>query len=650
MASETSARGPRNRTNWSRALAPLAAALALAGLLAAAGAIVMAPPLVGPALVQVTSLSPTDVEPGDRITLTGEGFPAGKEARVRFRGTLHRPGASPVRDVEIAATGVVTSPEAVEVDFREGTQTLFSGAGDRAAHTTFEGEVEVAFAAAAPGAAPVAGVLHDAVLDVRPSVSAADAAREAEGRHVAVFLGLHLAPAARRGIGLMVESVDAGSRADAAGIVAGDVLSTFDGVRASALGDLVPVPGEREATLGVRSAGTTVETPRAVRIDGVGGALPAEFLSAARFVVGAILLLFLFGATPPSFVTAPVQRAAARLRARLDASMGRRPAGGGAASRVVRLVFRDAFPGFTARTASSPLSLGVDAGVAALFAVLPFGQYLIAARLDVGVLFLAATTALTVVAVAGARSGWDALRGAAHVTWQHVPAAVAVASVVLTTGSLRVQEIDRAQGGAPWDWLAFRSPATLVATLLVLACGLIETERAAPAPSAAAALVEDASPRLTPASPWLDAARRAHRFVVAGLATVLFLGGWTLPGLSAAQQDGRLPLEVVGAAWLLAKIVALVLVLAAMRWALPRRRLVESSRSAAVVRLPLAIAALAASVAWAAWTQSAGWRAGQLLVSGTLVGATLLIAVAGVQRLRHGVLAAGGDGHLSPFL
>src|SRR5580700_4423907 len=135
---------------WPRALAPafvpVAVALGFVGILAAAAAIATVPSVVGPSLVQVTSLAPTDVEPGDRIVIAGEGFPAGKEARVTFRGTLHRPGDVPVLDAEIPATGVVTGPEEVEVEFRESTQAVFSGAGDHAVHTTFEGDVEVAFA------------------------------------------------------------------------------------------------------------------------------------------------------------------------------------------------------------------------------------------------------------------------------------------------------------------------------------------------------------------------------------------------------------------------------------------------------------------------------------------------------------------------
>ena len=620
-----------------RALALFAVVLAFVGLFATAGTWA---PVVGPPLVQVTAIAPTDVEPGDRITIAGEGFPAGKAARVRFRGTLHRPGERPVRDAEIVVTGVVTGPEQVEVDFLETTQALFCGAGDRAAHTTFEGDVEVAFAAAAPGAAPIAGVLRDAVLDVRPSASRADRARESEGERILAFLGLRVTPPVRRGVGLAVEAVVPGSPADVAGVAAGDVIASFDGVRAAAAGDLIPAAGEHEATLGVKTQGANAETPRPIAVEGFRRAPAAELLGGALLIVAALALLLLLGSPVPGLLATPLQRAAARLRA------------AGGFSRALSAAVGEIVP-----PASAPAL--VDAMGGATLAVLPFGQYLVAARLDVELLFFLAATALAVAAMVAAGSVLGGLRAAVHVAWQHVPAALAVASVVLTSGSLRVQEIGRAQGGWPWDWLAFRSPGALLALALLLGAALVSpaprSGRApleSPAPRSGRAdlesLVDDgsAAPR-PPRGPWLAAACRAHRFVIAGLASALFLGGWSLPGLAPVQQDGRLVLEIAGVACLFAKTWALALALVVLRNASPPRSLAEGSRATSRVALPLAVLALAVTALWTRWSPEA---AAQLLVSGSLVAVAGFAAVALVQRLRHGVVAPGSDGHLSPFL
>src|SRR5258708_21884339 len=110
MASSTSAL---------RALAPAGAALAVAWLLGGPGACTQVP---GPQLVQVLDVSPREVERGDAVAIGGEGFPAGKTARVTFRGTLSRPGERPVHDAEIVAAGAVVSPERVVLSLGEATE------------------------------------------------------------------------------------------------------------------------------------------------------------------------------------------------------------------------------------------------------------------------------------------------------------------------------------------------------------------------------------------------------------------------------------------------------------------------------------------------------------------------------------------------
>ncbi|HEX4448059.1 MAG TPA: NADH-quinone oxidoreductase subunit H, partial [Polyangiaceae bacterium] len=493
--------------NWPRPLAVSPAAAAIAAALAFVGLLALASPWtgpVGPPLVTVTGLSPTDVEPGDRIVIAGDGFPPGKEARVRFRGTLHRPGEAPIRDAEVTVIGTVSGPDEVDVAFGETTQALFCGAGDRATHTTFEGEVEVAFAAAAPGAAPVAGTLPQAVLDVRPSASAADRAREGDGARSLAFLGIRVAAPTRRGLGLTVEAVQPRSPAEAAGVVAGDAITSFDGVRANAVGDLVPAPGQRQSTLGLRQAGATTESLRPIAVDGFRRAPPAELFDAALVIAAALAVVLLAGASAPAVAATALQRASARLRAR------------GGALAIAAAAAREVLPPPNGTAAVD--TLGV-----ALLAVMPFGQYLVAARLDVAILFIAALTVLAAVAVVVAGSAWAGLRAAAHVAWQHVPAALAMASIVAATGSLRVQEIARAQGGWPWEWLAFRGPAALMALLLLLACTWVSPVSRVQDRSALEALIDDAAPPPgIGVCGWFGAACRAHRLLIAGLATTLF--------------------------------------------------------------------------------------------------------------------------------
>ena len=96
------------------------------------------------------------------------------------------------------------------------------------------------------------------------------------------------------------------------------------------------------------------------------------------------------------------------------------------------------------------------------FAVVPFGDGLIVADIDIGVLYVSAVTALVVVGILMA--GWSSnnkwallggIRSAAQIVSYEIPAGIAVITVVLFNGTLSMQGIIRAQGWAPWQWYLF---------------------------------------------------------------------------------------------------------------------------------------------------------------------------------------------------
>ena len=90
------------------------------------------------------------------------------------------------------------------------------------------------------------------------------------------------------------------------------------------------------------------------------------------------------------------------------------------------------------------------------WAVMPFSSSLILADLNVGILYITAVTALTVVGVLMA--GWASndkwsliggIRSAAQIVSYEIPAGLSIFPVVLMTGTLSMQGIIRAQGWAP---------------------------------------------------------------------------------------------------------------------------------------------------------------------------------------------------------
>jgi NADH-quinone oxidoreductase subunit H len=625
-----------------RASAPAGAALAVAWLLGGPGACSQVP---APQLVQVLDVSPREVERGDSFAIAGEGFPAGKAARVTFRGTLSRPGERPVRDAEIVTSGTVVGPERVVVSFGEAAEALFCGAGDLATHTTFEGDVEVAFAAAQRGEPPVGGTLAHVTLDVRPSMRSADVARDADGARLFDWLGAHVASPldSRAAVGLTIESVSPGSRAESAGLAAGDVITAFDGVRVASAGDAVPPPGEREAAVLVRRPGSADETPRAVSVSGFRRAPIEQLVGPLLVMLAALASIFLFAAPTPSLLAGLLDGVVVRLRSRGDASPG-----GARSSRSPR-AFAEATA--SALPPAGPSALA-DAAAGALLALMPFGQYLVASQVDVAVLFLGATTALVTAALLAGRSPLGGIKAALHVVWQHVPGALAVLCVIASTGSVRVQEIARAQGGLPWEWMALRSPPLLSALLLLLACALIEPVEEAPRPGLAALVQDAAEPSTGRRGPWLAAAWRTHRVVLAGLAVALLLGGWRIPGVAPAVQDARPALELAGAAVFLGKTWGLVVVLAWTRTLWPQPSLSARSRRVAVRLVPLALATLGATLAWGWWRPA---PAVDLLASGAVAVVFVSILAAVVVRVRYALAygrgpAADGSGHVSVFL
>ncbi len=621
------------------ALAAHAAVLAVAAALVAAALFVDRAPCVE--LIRVDGLRPREVEPGEPLDIAGEGFPSGQSARVTFRGTLYRPGEAPQSGVEIVASGLAVAPGRVEVPFDDELEALFCRGGDRAVHTSFAGSVEVAFRAASSGQPPIAGVLRRAALDVRPLPGPDDVARDARGERVLSRWGVHVASAEDREsvAGVRVDRVEVGSPAQAAGIGGGDLLVAVDHVRVGRLGDVVPAPGESAASIAVRAAGAEGEVVRQIDLAGTRTVESTEMTGSVFWILAALAFAWFFGAPSPAFVDAAMRPLVLRWRI-LRRQRTR--------SSVVRSPRQAGWFGARRRT-GSPLGAPAFANGLASGALvaLAFGQVLVEGQLDVAVLLVVAIAAACAAVLLDAPSPMLGLRLAAKAAWWHAPAAVSLAGVVAVSGSLRVPEIERAQGGWPWEWIAFRSPASLVSFAFVAALLCAQPRARRPAPGwtlfSVDFLPNEGNVPSRARSPWAQAAVRVHRVLIAALAAALFLGGWTVPGFSPAQQDARPALELLGALVFVAKVVSLVV---AGRWA-------EDVVAAALWRpsspwsVALSASAVLATVAWSSWPWA---RAVQSTMSLVLFAGFLLALAAAVERLRCAARCPAAEGHVSPFL
>jgi NADH-quinone oxidoreductase subunit H len=643
-----------------RFFACLASIVVAVGLAALLGACAFD---ASPQLIQVLDVAPRELELGDKLEIIGNGFPQGRAARVTFRGTLHRPSERALADVEIVADGVVTSSGQVELPFADGLEALFCGGGDGAAHTTFEGEVEVAFAAASAKDAPVAGTLRKVTLDLRPPAPRADVltASEAEGERALAFMGIHAGDVSPAG-GLVVASVDGGSRADDGGVAAGDVIVALDGLRVGGKADMVPSPGAQRITMLVRRGEDPREQARTLDVDGFRSAPPVDLAGAAIVIAVALALLLVFVAPPTRLGAGVVTAFERRVTTRVRAATARASAEPGARWSRLVLVVREVARTVAERVmprarAASRLVLG---GALVLTAAVPVAHAAFGVDPDAAVLFVLSLTALLTVGLV--TGGWGAaepmgvvsgLRALFEIASVELPAALAVAAVVFRAGSTRMGDVVRAQGGAPWDWYAFRSPVTLVLFVLFFA-RTFASERTLPGELHEADLepAARASAGAGMRYPFFLVCEWTHVVVMCAMATALFLGGWQVPGVAPAQAESQPWLGLAGALLFVGKAAVLVAGVVLARFAVARVGAQGMVRIAWRVLVPLAVVCFALTIAEVVWGQTlfGQSRAAQRVVGGAIFATSILALVHVSLRVRHGLRGGEPRVALNPFL
>lgn len=236
-------------------------------------------------------------------------------------------------------------------------------------------------------------------------------------------------------------------------------------------------------------------------------------------------------------------------------------------------------------------------GAFAAFVVVPFGVSSIVSDLNIGVLYVVAMGSLSVVGIL--MGGWASnnkyalyggMRSAAQIVSYEIPAAIAIMTVVVSVGSLSMQEIVNAQKGGIHHWYLFRNPFTFLAFFVYFMCSLAEVNRTPfDIPEAESELVagyhtEYSGMRF---AFWM-LAEYANMFVVAGVATTLFLGGW-----SEILPVRWVPKPIIpGPILFTLKALFLVFVQMWMRWSLPRLRVDQLMYMCWKVMLPLAFVLL----------------------------------------------------------
>jgi NADH-quinone oxidoreductase subunit H len=263
---------------------------------------------------------------------------------------------------------------------------------------------------------------------------------------------------------------------------------------------------------------------------------------------------------------------------------------------TVKLLFKEAiFPKAVDRKLFVLAPLLVATGAFLPMVVIPFGSRLQAADLNVGVLFVAAISSLSVIGLIMA--GWASnnkyalfggMRSAAQIVSYEIPAVMLLLVPVMIAGSMSMQDLVAVQEGGLQNWLVFRYfPLMPIAFVAFFVAGMAECNRTPfDIPEAESELVAGFH---TEYSGFFFAmfmmAEYTEMFVISAVTSVLFLGGFLAPHPSL-QMLFSVPL---GAFWLIFKAWSLLLVMMWLRWTLPRMRVDQLMYVAWKVLLPIAL-------------------------------------------------------------
>jgi NADH-quinone oxidoreductase subunit H len=261
------------------------------------------------------------------------------------------------------------------------------------------------------------------------------------------------------------------------------------------------------------------------------------------------------------------------------------------------------------------------APVFAAYLALPFGPNLtFEPRLNVGVFWLLAILSVEIMGVILA--GWasnnkwaiyGAMREACQMVSYEIPLGISIIIGVMTAGTLNMVQLGHIQSGGIQTWIIFRNPFVLAAFFVYFVASLASNKRAPfDLPESESELVagfhtEYSGLRFS----FFFFAEYAAMFVVAGIQTALFLGGWNDPfGLigyfyhrftldpNDINVAGLLLLNLIGCIIFVTKCSVIILVQMWVRWTFPRPRIDQVLYACVKVLLPLACVLLLGATLW----------------------------------------------------
>ena len=231
------------------------------------------------------------------------------------------------------------------------------------------------------------------------------------------------------------------------------------------------------------------------------------------------------------------------------------------------------------------------------FAFLPWNNGAVILDFNVGIFLYTAVSAIGVIGVFLA--GWSsnnkyglvsAMRGAVQMISYEMSLGLCLITATILTGTMQVSGIVEAQSG-PFGWLIFQGhiPA-LIAFFIFLIAGNAEANRGpfdlAEAESELTAGYHTEYSGMGFGFYYL--AEFLNLFIVAGMTTLVFLGGWCPVHIGIEGFDAVMD-YIPGIVWFLGKAFAMVWLLMWIKWTFPRLRIDQILKLEWKYLMPLAL-------------------------------------------------------------
>lgn len=215
------------------------------------------------------------------------------------------------------------------------------------------------------------------------------------------------------------------------------------------------------------------------------------------------------------------------------------------------------------------------------FSCLPWNKGALILDFNVGVFFLLAASSIGVVGILLA--GWSsnnkyaligAMRSGAQIISYELSIGITMLTMIALTGTMQISELVQQQSDYGWNLFRGHIPA-VIAFLVYLVAGNAECNRGPfDLPESESELTAGYHTEYSGMHfGFYYLAEYLNLFIVAGIATTIFLGGWApiyFPGLDGFNVAmGYIP----GAVWFIGKTFFVVFLLMWMRWTFPRLRI-----------------------------------------------------------------------------